>query len=198
MLVEALRASAAAQMSAMEARLCALESDSHASGPTASRGPVSDVADGVAVIAEAVAPGDATIRAVRATVAAGVAVSADAVAVSAVAVVTPNDETTSKRRPSLSYAAAIEELGGSDALSQYKDYVARLYPRQDQRALYAELRSFLPSDFRLRAAYSTRVLNQRYVSDLDELYEDAARVQGSYAAFVRDVAARTGAAARAT
>ena len=58
-----------------------------------------------------------------------------------------------------------------------------------------ELQKLLPRDFSQRAGFSTRLVNQPFVGDLESLYARAAKVYPHYEARVRALAQQTGSAA---
>ena len=92
----------------------------------------------------------------------------------------------------ITYAQAFDELGGQAELDRV------LWPPpsdEEQVAIEQELARMLPPDFRKRRGFSTRLVNQEYVSDLEELYARAAAALGTYEAKIRGLAAEVGARA---
>ena len=68
----------------------------------------------------------------------------------------------------LSYDAAFEQLGGQKALDQYAARSKALIERTRDDALEKELADLQMTE---RRGFSTALVNQRFVEDLDELYD---------------------------
>ena len=67
----------------------------------------------------------------------------------------------------LSYDAAFEQLGGQAALDNYRERSRQLLARTRDDALEKELADLQMTE---RRGFSTALVNQRFVEDLDELY----------------------------
>jgi hypothetical protein len=50
----------------------------------------------------------------------------------------------------------------------------------------------LPSDFKMRKGFSTMLVSQRYVSSIDELFEDAVRVLPTFEKKMMEIAKKCG------
>ena len=89
----------------------------------------------------------------------------------------------------LTYEEAFAELGGEAEVAR----VSVDFPRSSEdAAIEAELSLLLPRDFQERRGFSTKLVNQAYVSDLETLYAQAARVYPSFAAKILDLGAALG------
>ena len=77
----------------------------------------------------------------------------------------PHDTTTLEP---LSYDAAFEQLGGQAALDKHKARSTALLARTRDDALEKELADLQMTE---RRGFSTALVNQRFVEDLEELYE---------------------------
>ena len=75
----------------------------------------------------------------------------------------------------LSYDAAFDQLGGQAALDAYAAKSKALLARTRDDALEKELADLQMTE---RRGFSTALVNQRFVEDLDELYDDARRCVG--------------------
>ena len=95
----------------------------------------------------------------------------------------------------ITYDAAFHQIGGATKLGEYAGLSAQLLAKTGDAALDAEIKKLLPRDYARRAGFSTRLVNQKYVSSLEELYEEANRAHETFDALLRELAQQTGGAA---
>ena len=87
---------------------------------------------------------------------------------------------------------------GKDAsrtLQEFKDTSLKLRRRILDAGVEDELHRLLPRDPRERVAFSTQLVNQRFVVSLEELYERAAEVLPTFKQKVKSLAGEVGATA---
>jgi len=89
-----------------------------------------------------------------------------------------------------SYEEAFEQAGGQSMVDEAKQLVNDL--QQKDAALDKEIRDLLPEEFSKRRGYSTRLVSQHFVSDLDTLLHQAEKVLDSFQAKIQELAQRTG------
>jgi ankyrin repeat protein len=88
----------------------------------------------------------------------------------------------------LSYDAAFDQLGGQAALDGFAARSKALLARTRDDALEKELADLQMTE---RRGFSTALVNQRFVEDLDELYDDARRAMPGFFATCQDLASKT-------
>jgi len=106
----------------------------------------------------------------------------------------PNIPDTPEARPrtsQYSYEMAFESVGGTKALSKAVELSKRMRHFVADTILDTEIRDLLPKDFKKRKAYSTAVVSQHFVEDLDTLLAQADAVLESFHAKVQHIAEAT-------
>ena len=88
----------------------------------------------------------------------------------------------------ISYNDAFDQLGGQAALDGYRERSKQLIERTRDDALEKELADLQMTE---RRGFSTALVNQRFVEDLDELYDDARRAMPGFFATCQDLASKT-------
>eukprot|EP00937_MAST-01D_sp_MAST-1D-sp2_P002894 g2894.t1 len=91
---------------------------------------------------------------------------------------------------SITYTEAFRN-GGGERLGEFAELSERLQQRAVDEDLSTQLSKLLPRDYQKRAGFSTLLVNQPYVTELDELYAEARRVHADYTALVQRLADST-------
>ncbi|MEM7676306.1 MAG: hypothetical protein AAF449_09925 [Myxococcota bacterium] len=106
----------------------------------------------------------------------------------------PRKAHTGEPTTPLTTTEAFEQLGGESALERYKTTAADLCREHDiyDDTLATEVDLLLPmADITKRRGFSTKLINQPYAYDLDEVFEDAKRVLPSFTELIRSIADQT-------
>jgi len=96
------------------------------------------------------------------------------------------------QKPPSAYQRAFEAAGGQGALDEAKDITRHQQLKAVDEELEQEIWELLPTDLQYRKGYSSRLLNQRFVADLDTLLGEADAVLEGFHAKVREQAKATG------
>ena len=92
----------------------------------------------------------------------------------------------------ITYAEAFALSGGQDSVAKHEALSRDLEGKVSGADIDAELKALLPRDYRRRLGFSTRLINQPFVSDIDALYEQAGKAFVTFQALVHDLAKQTG------
>lgn len=93
--------------------------------------------------------------------------------------------------PPISYDAAFASLGGDAALTRHAARSSALVARTRDALLEAELDGLIDTCRTKRRGFSTALVNQRFVEDLEELYDDARRATPGFFQRVQSLATTT-------
>ena len=96
---------------------------------------------------------------------------------------------------SITYEDAFVAIGGETELAKHMEASRQLQARVSDATLDAELKLLLPRDYTKRTGFSTKLINQPFVRDLDALYAQANAIYGSYDQCIRELAVKLGAKA---
>ena len=95
----------------------------------------------------------------------------------------------------ITYDDAFVAIGGESELAKHTEASQQLQARVSDAELDAELQRVLLRDYTERTGFSTKLINQPFVRDLDALYEQANAIYSSYAKCIQELAAKLGAKA---
>ena len=95
----------------------------------------------------------------------------------------------------ITYEEAFVAIGGESELAKHMEASRQLQARVSDATLDAELKLLLPRDYTKRTGFSTKLINQPFVRDLDALYAQANAIYGSYDKCIRELAMKLGAKA---
>jgi hypothetical protein len=95
----------------------------------------------------------------------------------------------------ITYEEAFVAIGGESELAKHMEASRQLQARVSDATLDAELKLLLPRDYTKRTGFSTKLINQPFVRDLDALYAQANSIYGSYDKCIRELAMKLGAKA---
>ena len=95
----------------------------------------------------------------------------------------------------ITYEEAFVAIGGELELAKHMEASRQLQARVSDATLDAELKLLLPRDYTKRTGFSTKLINQPFVRDLDALYAQANAIYGSYDQCIRELAVKLGAKA---
>ena len=94
----------------------------------------------------------------------------------------------------ITYEDAFKLIGGESELAKHTEASQQLQARVSDAELDAELQRVL-RDYTERTGFSTKLINQPFVSDLDALYAQANAIYSGYAKCIQELAAKLGAKA---
>jgi len=91
----------------------------------------------------------------------------------------------------ITYLEAFEAIGGMAKLALYQAISKEIEAKVSNPELDAELKLLLPRDYERRTGFSTKLINQPYVRDLEELYAQANTIYPSFGELIRQLANKT-------
>jgi hypothetical protein len=91
----------------------------------------------------------------------------------------------------ITYPEAFDAIGGAAKLEEYEGVSREIEMQVSDAAMAAELKKLLPRDYEKRTGFSTKLVNQPYVRNLEELYAQANQIHASFDAVIRLLAKLT-------
>jgi hypothetical protein len=93
-----------------------------------------------------------------------------------------------EKMEAISYADAFDKIGGDEQLAMHVEQSKRLTDKVNNAKLQEELNQLFPRDLKQRSGFSTKLVNQAYVPDLDHLYAKAEEVFEDFSNTLDDLA----------
>ena len=87
---------------------------------------------------------------------------------------------------------AFEKIGGDEALKKCAHIRCKVVNFTTDSELDEETKRLLPRDFRKRTGFSTKLINQPYVRDLESLYKRAESAKNGFDRIIHEIALATG------